>query len=201
VPGQHDVYRFTLDEAKRMYFDFLSATTSYDNYYLRWTLSGPLGEVVSNRPFRASDSSDGTSILDLGPGEYTLTVHAPTDTSYAADITGSYGFRLLDLAAATPLALDTTVSSSFDPAAETDAYRFTAEAGQAYFFDITARSGGDAYWRLLDPFGRPVFGPSNFNNPTSYDVGPLTLAYAGEYTLLVESRYYQTAAQTYSLRV
>jgi DNA polymerase III delta prime subunit len=100
VAGQRDVYHFTLDDAKRVYFDFLAANTNYDHYYLRWTLSGPQGAVASNRPFRASDSSDGTSIFDLGPGEYTLTVQAPVDTTYAADITGSYSFRLLDLASA-----------------------------------------------------------------------------------------------------
>jgi hypothetical protein len=87
-----------------------------------------------------------------------------------------------------------------DPAARTDVYSSTATAGERLYFDITARSGGDVYWRLLDPFGRTVFGPSAMN-AASQDVDVTTLAFDGTYTLLVEGRYYTTGTASYSFNI
>jgi len=62
----------------------------------------------------------------VAPGDYVLTVHA---------VLGDYAFQVLDLASAAPLVPGETVSGVLDPSAETDAYRFTAEGGDKFYFD------------------------------------------------------------------
>ncbi|MCB2004975.1 MAG: hypothetical protein KDH93_08170, partial [Rhodoferax sp.] len=176
--GQRDIYHFTLTETKRVYFDSQSA-----DYYLRWALSGPQGTLVSNQPLRDSDASDNLFILDLIPGDYTLVLHGDNDT------TGPYAFRLLDLAGATPIDTGTPISGTLNPAVQTHAYQFDAQAGDRFFFDRTAVENYWTYWRLLDPFGRTVWGPTHMYDATNGDVDVTTLAYAGVYTLLVEGRY------------
>ena len=115
--------------------------------------------------------------------------------------TGPYQFRLSDLAAATALTPGTPVSGSLDPANETDLYRFTAAAGDRFYFDLTARTApGHSAWRLFDPYGNQLFNKP-FNDPTSSDVDALTLAQPGDYTLLVEGAIADTVAGTYTFNV
>jgi hypothetical protein len=172
--GQQDYYRFTLGATTRLYFDSLT-----DNHNLRWYLSGPRGTLVSDRPFQSSDSQNGLSVFDLVAGDYTLRVDGVGDT------TGDYGFRLLDLAGALELDFNTVVNGQHTPATATTAYRFTAEAGERLYFDEVSASGGYPYWRLLDPWGRSLWGP---NYLPSDDVQLQILPFAGVYTLLVEGR-------------
>jgi hypothetical protein len=172
--GQLVNYTFTLSEAStRVYFDAMT-----DSSNVRWSLSGPRGALVSGRHFQQSDSVDGLSLFDLPAGDYKLTI-----AGYQ-DYTGEFRFRLLDLAAATILAPGTPVSGILTPANETDVYQFTVNAGERYFFDRISEVAGNIYWRLLDPWGRTVWGANNFNA----DAGLFTLAYDGIYTLLMEGR-------------
>src|SRR5207245_7346557 len=134
-----------------------------------------------------SDSTDNvataTATLDLVPGDYVLTVVAPDDK------TPSYSFRIFDLTQASGLTFNTggmaAVTGQLSPANETDLYSFTAAAGERFYFDfvsLSASTGSSATWRLLDPFGGTVFGPTTLNA----DAGLLTLPFSGAYTLLVE---------------
>src|SRR3546814_20914661 len=94
-----------------------------------------------------------------------------------------YNFRLTDLASAMPLPLGTLVSADLTPANATAAYRFAAEAGEAFVFDaIAARAG--VRWRLIDPFGNMVF-----NQRTLTDIDGQTLEFTGTYTLPPEDRH------------
>ena len=101
----------------------------------------------------------------------------------AGDATGAYGFRLIDINQAEELPLGTVVNGELSPAAETDAYRFSALAGQRIFVDRLSNSN-DVYWRLIDPYGRTVTGPTWMGS----DIGEQTLAVDGSYTLLIEGR-------------
>jgi len=174
-PGQRDIYNFTLSDATRLYFDSLT-----NNSALTWSLTGPRGTLISNRPV-ASDSFDasaGVPVLDLAAGNYTLTL------DIAGDSTVSYAFRLLDLAQAPLIIPGTNVSGRLSPARETDLYRFSANAGDRFFFDFISAAGGDTYWRLLDPYGNVVFD----RTPFSTDAGLKTLDSTGTYTVIIEGR-------------
>ncbi len=192
TPGQRDYYDFVLTEATLVYFDSQTTNAAFDSWNLRWDLTGAQGTLVSDRPFRQSDSYEGTSILLLQPGEYTLGVRG------VGAQTGAYTFRLLDLTNAPTIATGAAVSGTLNPANETEAYRFAANAGDRYFFDRTANSGGDTYWRLLDPFGRTVWGPTYMPNN---DVDVTTLAFDGDYTLLIEGRYHVSGTASYTFNV
>ena len=187
VAGETDRYSLTLTDDLRVVFDSLTSNSN-----IRWSLDGPRGNLVSSRPFNQSDSGDlgGNVAYDLPAGDYMFTVDG------VADATGAYGFRLIDINAAQDLTPGTPVTGELSPANETDAYKFSAVAGQRYFFDRFANSS-DAYWRLLDPFGRTVAGPTPLNS----DLGELTLGLDGSYTLLIEGRSTASGSGSYSLNV
>src|SRR3546814_21183985 len=64
---------------------------------------------------------------------------------------------------------------------ETAMYRFDAAAGMRFGFDLLSGGGGNHRWRLIDPLGQVIFGPSSLS-----DTGLMTAAMAGTYPLLVE---------------
>jgi hypothetical protein len=76
--SDHD-YTFTLADATTLYFEALSASADFE-----WTLTGPSGEIVSDRDF-----DDGNLKVSAASGSYTLTI--------ASTGVGPYAFRLLDL--------------------------------------------------------------------------------------------------------
>ncbi len=181
VPGERDVFTFSLTNRARYYFDALTNVNT-----LNWSLEGPGGSIVNGRSFTASDAGN-ASILSLSAGFHRLTVDADTAN------TNSYAFRLVDLAAATLLTPDTVVSNTLTPGNETDLYQFPANAGDRFLFDrLFLTSGQNIWWRLIDPFGLELFS-SGFN-----DIAPLTLRAAGNYTLLIEGYVANSAVTTYS---
>src|SRR5439155_25442868 len=160
--GAHDRSTFTLPGAALLYFDSLTNSGSFN-----WTLIGPAGAAVTNRPFFASDSGGlSNAVVPVPAGDYTLTIDG------TGDVTGAYAFRLWDVAQATALTPGTPVSGRLSAANENDLYRFTASAGERFFFDVSARTFDGSRWRLVDPDGNVVF--SNvFRDTTSSDVDVL----------------------------
>ena len=63
---------------------------------------------------------------------------------------------------------------------------------------MLSATGGQPFWRLIDPYGGLVFGP---NNLLADDVGTRTLALSGRYTLLIEGRRDADANTAYSNNV
>src|SRR5256886_466201 len=175
--GQADRYTFTLTDSRQLYFDSLSESN------LVWSLSGPRGTVVSGRDFRGSDSRDfgGNPVLDLVAGDYTLTIDA------AGETTGSYAFRVFDLAQGPSLTPGTPVAGVLDPANATAVYHLTAAAGDRFFFDMQSLANNDVEWRLLSPYGDEIF-----EDWMGRDFPETTLNAPGIYTLLVEGRRYAT---------
>ncbi|HET9129966.1 MAG TPA: matrixin family metalloprotease, partial [Terriglobia bacterium] len=190
-PGEEDTFTFSLTSDARLYFDILSPNSSS----IVWSLVGPAGTVVGGRPFTSTDSHDiGNPLLNLIAGDYTVFIDGTTGT------TGTYAFRLLDLANAIPITPGSPVSSTMNPGPETDLYRFNGTAGDLLYFDVTARNGGgNAQWSLVDPYGNLVFDKS-FSDSTSADAGPLTLSSTGTYTLMLEgSRFDATSSYTFNI--
>jgi hypothetical protein len=177
VPGLTDTYNFNMPAAGNIYFDSLTNVSNLD-----WTLTGPPGTVVSQRPFSTSDSIDiSNPVLNLVAGNYTIAV------SGVGNATGPFSFRLRNLADAVPITPGTPVIGDFSPANETDFFSFNATAGDQYLFHPSARSGApQARWRVVDMFGNTL-AERDFSG-TSSDIGPLTLTQTGTYTVLVEGR-------------
>ncbi|MFZ4411399.1 MAG: hypothetical protein ACOYOH_28945, partial [Paracraurococcus sp.] len=113
-PGQTDVYGFDLAAPATLYLDALAA----DTYAIAWYLSGPDGTVWDGQRLRYGVDSPGyyAPVLALPAGSYTLVIRAD------ATSTGSYGFRLLDLAAAEAYLPGTVVDGSHTPQAATSLY-------------------------------------------------------------------------------
>jgi hypothetical protein len=170
TPGATNAYTFTLAQPTWLYFDSLT-----NNSRLRYTLFGPPGVVASTRGFSGGVRGD---LHEAPAGDYQLVVSAVS--GYA----GSFAFRLIDLAGATPITPGTVVNGTNAPAAGLTPYRFSAKAGDRFYFDALARAGytyvGNAFWTLIDPFGNSLFADAGFG-----DVGTLTLTATGIYTLWV----------------
>lgn len=185
-PGDKARYTFTLDGSKRLWFDTLAPRDGFS-----WRiLDGDGIPMFSDR-----DMMDyawwNTNGVNLGAGHYTLEIDGNNASA------GDYSFRLLDLSQATTVSTGTTVSGQLTPASQTKAFQFTAQAGDRYYFDRLSYSGGNAYWRLLDPYGQTVFGPQGL----SEDRGTTTLTYSGTYTLLVEGYPSDTGTATFSFNI
>src|SRR5205823_12282497 len=117
--GQADNYTFTGAAGQRLFFDGLSGPSYYT---LRAVLTGPSGEVVGVNQYSVYDDSAPFTLTEAGT--YTLTVTGDTTG------TGTYSYRLLDLAAAPTLALNATTSATLNPGAGTDLYSFAGSAGE-----------------------------------------------------------------------
>ncbi|MCG8335550.1 MAG: hypothetical protein MJE63_13605, partial [Proteobacteria bacterium] len=177
-PGERDRFTFTLTEAKRLYFDSLTNNSS-----LTWSLVNSAGDVIVSRNFTGSDGENlgGTNpVLALDAGTYELIVDANND------VTGDYLFRLLDLnEVAQDFVPGVDVVDMLDPAAGTSVYKFSAQAGDRFYFDFLSSSTSASIKssRIIDPFGAQVRYDGNLR-----DGGPFDLAFDGEYLLLIEGR-------------
>src|SRR3546814_12973843 len=95
-------YSFTLAEDALLLFDSLT-----NNGSLNWTLTGPSG-VIDGRNFNNSDAyqRDDATPFFAAAGAYVLTVAGN------GQATGDFAFKLSDIAAATPITLDTEIGSA-----------------------------------------------------------------------------------------
>jgi len=126
----------------------------------------------------------------LPAGTYTLTVDGSGAT------TGIYSFRLLDLDSATLLAPGTPqTGGTLSPGNETDVYKFSATAGDSFYFDsLTAISGVN--WYLIDPAGVIRFaeeaGPGESRNQQDHDDSSTCISHGTSPVL--NGRRYRTSA-------
>ena len=113
VPGERDVFTFSIDGDSRFYFDALANVAN-----LQWSLSGPSGALVANRSFGSSDAqSIGDPTVLLPAGAYTLTIQDP------GGATNDYAFRFVNLAEATLLTPGAVVTNALSPANKSDFYQ------------------------------------------------------------------------------
>ncbi|MEA2690817.1 MAG: hypothetical protein QOJ16_204, partial [Acidobacteriota bacterium] len=192
VAGELDRYSFTAAAGQTVYFDYLAGGT----FRISWTLTDDSGQQVFSAPF---EGDVGNITLAKG-GTYTLTVGNPN-----SGFVGTYSFKLWDVPPPQTFAISIgdTVADGVPAAGagriETpgtmDAYTFTAAAGQTVYFDYLAGGTFRIAWTLTDDSGRQVF-----SAPFEGDVGDITLAKGGTYTLTVGSPRNEFAG-TYSFKL
>ncbi len=173
--GQNLNYTFTLAAPTSLWFD--SQTRNND---LHWTLTGPTGFVPTTFGDETPLSFGDENLGLLPAGTYRLTVGG------FGSSTGAFGFNILNLASATSLTLDTSVTSTLSPANSTRLYQFSGTAGSTIFLDNTSFTTSDpegdtGIWQLFDPYGREVG-----NWGLSTDSGRIILSKTGTYTLVLQ---------------
>ncbi|MHC5538377.1 beta strand repeat-containing protein, partial [Singulisphaera rosea] len=185
-PGQANNDTFTLAAPTWLWFD-----SRTDDSNLVWTLKGPQGTAVSSQAFSSGDSK--TAFLSAGI--YTLTVLG------VGDHTNGYAFRLLDMAASTPITPGMSASGTLGPANSTNLYQFSETAGSKVFVNFTNFSATDpsryhGVWELFGPTG-------NWVNEYGFteDAAPLTLPATGTYTLAVEGDLQESGTASYTFNV
>lgn len=142
-PGQVDQYSIVGTAGQSVYFDGMTGDAAGQLFVHVLTPSGD--NLFSYYP-----------AYDQGPytlsetGTYTITVSASNN----GPATGTYSFRLLDVASAPVLSLNTPTGSTLTPGTSTQLYAFSRTAGQTIFFNTLSGSGGSVY--LYDPNGRVV---------------------------------------------
>ena len=169
APGEVDTYAFRLTKEALVQFDGLSA----DSTAITWTLAGPRRIEVSGREILADDQGP----TRLPAGDYVLSIDA------GGDVTGSYAFRLLDLAQGHEVFDGVRRTGTLDPANETDVYRFEASAGEQVFLDLEKLAGQAPAMRIVDPQGQTFYRSTAFT-----DIDTRTLPFAGTYAVLVEGQ-------------
>lgn len=187
VPGEQDRYEFTLSEKTRVVFDSLT-----DNGGLTWRLDGPAGQLAS-RDFSSTDANSSfLPAFELDAGRYSLLIDGTNDA------TGGYELRVVDASTAADLVPGTTTSGILEGGKKTDVYRFTATAGDKFFLDGLSETGGSAYWRLIDPYGRQEIGISQ---RIGGDTETFAVQRTGVYLLMVEGSNSNTASVSYSFNL
>jgi len=165
--GEEDYLVFDGVVGQRIYFDSLDDQAGPRDVEL-FTPSGI-------RLFLGKADRDYGPFTLLEAGEYTLHLGA------AGEQTGSYGFRVLDLADAPLIASDTTVSLQLSPRLETSFYRFPGNAAQRVTLSPIDYSGLDAVWQLIAP------GDQRLGSALRIDavVGPTALPSNGSYLVAI----------------
>jgi hypothetical protein len=179
TPGQRQFHRFTLVTPMRVVFDSLT------NRNFRWSLSGPAGVLVNQRGLDNADSYESPSLLSLQAGNYLVEIDALNEE------VGPYAFRFLDAATATPFTPGTLVNGSVTPGIGTALYRFSANAGDRFYYDGRPRSGfsSSVYIRLYSPLDGIVFQQTE----VASDIDVFSVPFTGDYLLTIEGRYVDTA--------
>ncbi len=187
--GVKDVYTFNATAGQQVYFELFDVVAELT--HINWKLTAPDGTVIFDRILNCCGGSDvGVRTLEQS-GTYTITVGDDSDPGI-----GTYGFKLWNVPAPHQFAIaigDTVSNGVPGPGAGNiesrgvrDIYTFNASAGQrVYFalFDVVAELT-HINWKLTAPDGTVIF-DRIFNCCGGSDVGELTLAQAGTYTITV----------------
>ena len=184
MPGQHNNYTFTLTAATALWF----SDGLVNNNNLNWQLSGPAGVVDTIGSFEFANL---TGLLQ--PGAYTLTINGTQAT------VGSYAFNLMALGnratLTTTLTAGSTAGGTLNATTPTRLFTFTASPGDVYtLHNLTVSANPNAYWLLLDPWGKQITGGGG--SAIFGDLSNISLQAAGTYTIVTAAPENSTTATT-----
>ncbi|MEG4433440.1 hypothetical protein [Microcoleus sp. AT9b-C4] len=175
--GERNEYTFAGTPGQRVYFDSQGASSG-----IRAKLISPSGAEFTNNTWNAASptgnwiaaNADWVPTTLTESGTYRLIVDGDDSA------TGSYNFRLQDVAAATPLPVATPTPSRLEPGNETELYKFTGTAGQTLNFDAAVPFSSSASWIVYGPNDQVV--PQTGVSGSDFN---LMLPANGEYVLAV----------------
>jgi RHS repeat-associated protein len=124
--GEIDRFSFQVQAGTIVYLDDLGTGTNIQAAIFTERLGNSSLPIAAGLP-------DGILRNLPGPGTYTLAV------SGVGAATGSYQFRLLNLASATPVTVGTAVAGTLTPGFETDLYAINIPLDGPYRLDLTAQ--------------------------------------------------------------
>ncbi|HHX88190.1 MAG TPA: LEPR-XLL domain-containing protein, partial [Paracoccus sp.] len=182
-PGATAAHAFNLSETTALVFDSRSATGG-----IRWQIEDGFGNRTDPHAIGqnllggySGAGFENRGQLLLGPGTYRVVLSATGSN------TGSYAFRLLDLADAPPIAFDAPVTVAVDPGNAVHVVSLDAEAGQEIFIDEVTVTGGSASsgaFQLIAPGGHIVPFVSS-GNVLLRDTTLATITRSGHHSLLI----------------
>jgi hypothetical protein len=186
-PDQVNTYTFTLTEHSALFFD---GHLNSNGPYFDWTLQGQGGTS-----FTGNTRQDGSGLMELDAGSYTLTIRGQDHAS------GWYDFRLINSMddTAPMLPLDTTWGGSLMPGFNSTLYHFEIQSGAQYSitlntFDQDWISYDPARWMLIDPQGHLALN-GVAGTTTDYNFSE------GTWSLLLVGRQYNWTNVDYTLSV
>ncbi|MFN7678906.1 MAG: hypothetical protein ACK5QW_09995, partial [Cyanobacteriota bacterium] len=190
--GEQDAYTFTGTAGQQLFFDSLGGDA------LRVRLFDPTGREIFNEDSRSDRAPNRGLTLTLS-GTYRLVMDGERDAI------GDYGFRLLDRADATGVALDSDISGRFDEGGlEADSYRFSL--GERNYIYVDGISGSwDNAWLLYGPGGHLISQRTFYQSysSNSYNDAELWLD-PGEYWLVLQgngAEAWNGGSNDYNLRL
>jgi len=170
-PGVSVTYTFDAETGQNLYFD---KTVGANNLGFNWVLNDPSGTQVGGSVF---------GFNDFGPISLTASGRYQLVFNGRQDHTGSYSFKIVDVADPAPqtIAIDEFVSGAIPTPGQSSIYHFNASSG-----DITLHvpeRGASPRFHLTAPDGTTLFTAvwgwrTTFNLPQD-----------GEYTLRVYANY------------
>lgn len=149
APGDRHEFTFLGAAGQRIFFDSLQNDFHSGQ---RVQLIAPSGAVLFNN----NQDYDQGPVTLVESGMYLLLF------SGDGDVTGDFGFRVLDVSSAPRLDLDTTVSGSLPVGQSSEFLRLHGTAGQRLYFDSLQSAG--MRWALYGPDGSVVVSSSDFSD-------------------------------------
>src|SRR6056297_3178809 len=171
LPGERDVYNFTLEESRRFIFDTHGAPNG-----ARWFIDRPSDDAPDWRDFTGSDANGRPDrVIELNEGDHSLVVEGGTET-------GQYGFRLIDLETAEPLTPDQAQDTTLEAQGRaSEIFSFDGRAGERLYFDQIDGFLTQARVTVVDPQGEILLSAARFQDT------PLpTLQMDGTHRVLIE---------------
>jgi len=186
VPGETDLYTFSLSQAQTIYLDSLACADTD----ISWQVMGSDGAVV------LSDSGIDATAACFDIGNYSLAAGSYTIKFTTSDGVGSYSFELwaVPQTLTFPIVLDQVVSKDVPGSGagelavpgETDLYTFTIDQPRQVYLQTQGECPNTYIdWRLLAADGSVVLSDAGIDaTALCFDLGAYSLA-AGTYTVKV----------------
>ncbi|WP_407681166.1 MULTISPECIES: putative Ig domain-containing protein [Pseudanabaena] len=190
--GEQDTFTFTGTAGQQLFFD--SLVHPYNSSYFIAYIYDPSGVQVDTFDSRSDRTPDNAGLRLTSDGTYKIKIDGSGENN------GAYAFRLLDKAAATPIALDTEFSGTLGNGGyNIELFQFELTSRQYLYFDTTSLGYDNYYpayynaqpggWQLYDTSGQLYYSQRLWEDREGWlEAGKYTLAILG-YGAGYESRY------------